>query len=384
MNRAPLFSFLCFFLMLAFFNGDETSRQDLMRVPASVGGGCFEKMAFLLASKDPHGKVSLWKKMLSLPEGDFKGSDYLVYQQDLKELTGDDFIPANQSPEAIMAYIKVSGERLGIKEEFDPDKWSRFKRGQFEKIIRRLKKRRRLETASLEELTSELFIAAYGPDFKWRHFFSEDLARKRLVLRAAQEDLVSRGMFRMFSDYRHPASFIQRFSQTPWGKGLLTGLLNLPVLSGLPPLYLPSLKKRGISEALGRELLEEGINEQTLIKIERELGESLVDRNRYEAIRRSYIAGAMTFVTLAGIYDMVQLNKVIDEEAEDIEMAKEEADEFLEVGEILKEENIDIFAEESYIAGQSFCEAIEECVASLEDVPMCQDLMDPDSRCKSE
>jgi hypothetical protein len=188
----------------------------------------------------------------------------------------------------------------------------------------------------------------------------------------------------MFSDYRHPASFIQRFSQTPWGKGLLTGLLNLPVLSGLPPLYLPSLKKRGISEALGRELLEEGINEQTLIKIERELGESLVDRNRYEAIRRSYIAGAMTFVTLAGIYDMVQLNKVIDEEAEDIEMAKEEADDFLEVGEILKEENIDIFAEESYVAGQSFCEAIEECVASLEDVPMCQDLMDPDSRCKSE
>lgn len=381
MDKLNLFSFLLFFLVVGL---NSPSQLRGKRHPASTGGQCFPQMAVLIEEQNPRSKMALWRRLLSLPSQDFNEDLYRAHLRDLEPLEGDHFRPLSDSPEGILAFIKASGDRVGMELEVDPARWSRFKRGHFEKVIEQLKKRGRLNLSSLDELTGELFVAAYGPRLKWRHFFRGDLARERIIQRVVYEDLVKKGLLKTFKDYRMPDNFLQKFYQTPWAKGLATTLFNLPVLAGLPPLYLPAVKKPVISEALSREILENGLTDNIVAKIELELGASFKTKEQYEKLRKAYMAGIMVYLTYAGVYDAYQLNKAIDEENEDLKESIEAGQEITADLEVLEEENINVFEENSYQEGSTFCEAISECLAEVGDRELCVSLMDPDSRCKSE
>ncbi len=381
MNRLSLSLFLLFFIVIAPF---KFSSSQGFREPASVVKDCFQRMAQLLAAKDPQSSFSLWRRFLSLPQKEF---DYDYYQsnlRDLAQLEGDHFIPLGEGPEEVLAFIVASQRRLGLEESFEPKGWGQWRRGYFEKIIGRLKKRGRLNISDIDDLTRELFVGAYGPSLKWKKFFSGQYSDNQMMKRVVHEDLVKKGLLRVFKEYRLPANHLQKFSKTPWSKALMTSLFNLPMLAGLPPLYLPALKKVTISEALAREILENGLNENAMAKVELELGASFGVKERYEKLRKAYLAGVMVYLTIAGIYDTYQLTKELDEESAQIEESLDAGSQITEGLEVLEKENIDVFSEDSYTEGATFCEAIAECLAEVGDKEMCVSLMDPDSRCKHE
>lgn len=372
-------------------------KSSAFRVPASQAAGCYESFSEFQVITDEKSRYSFWKRLVGLPEKRFDHDHYRQLVEKYSQREGEAlFMDVEKSSESVMAMVRVLGQKYnpeGVKDL----KLNIFKEGSLERTVRRLSEKGRLESAQIDDLTRDLYLTAFGPEIKVKNLLRGKKAQEEALLRVVEQDLLSRGLIRVFKDYRysqaHP-TFIQKFRRSRYGRGALTGLLNLPVYIGWPPLYLPGLKPIRLSEELASQILEQGLTEPIYRRLQMELGATVLNPLRYEIIKSYYLKGIMVYVTLAGFYDFYQLNKELDDEQQIIQEATDEAVRILNIAEDLEQNGIDIFADEAVKEGQSFCDAIYSCLETLgvsgdkasehpDEVATCRSLMDPDNRCKT-
>lgn len=368
-----------------------------LRTPASVESGCYESLFEYQVILNDKSRYSFWKRFVGLPEKRFDHDHYKSLVEVYGRRNGEDlFLNVESSSESVLALIRVMSDRYTPEMTGDL-KLNLFKEGSLEKIVRRLSEKGKLESAQIDDLTRELFTTAFGPEIKVKNLLGGKKAQEQAILRIVQQDLLSRGLLKVFKDYRysqvHP-SFLQKFRRSRLGRGALTGLLNLPVYIGWPPLYLPGLKPIRLSEELASEILQEGLTDPVYRRLQMELGSKVVSPLRYEIIKNYYLKGVVIYMTLAGLHDFYQLNKELDDEEQIIQEATAEAVRILDIAENLEQNGIDIFDENGVEEGKSFCDAILSCLETLgvtkdevdsqsEEMSTCRSLMDPDSRCKT-
>ncbi len=374
----------------------KESHEFALRIPASEAPGCYESFHEYQVIVDEKSRYSFWRRFVGLPERRFDHEHYQQLVVDYSARQGDElFSNVEQTPEAMVAMARVIANKY--TPEATPElKLGIFKEAALERTVRRLANQGRLESAQIDDLTRNLFLTAFGPEIPVRNLLKGKKAKEAALLRIVQQDLLSRGLLKVFKDYRYSQAnprFLQKFRSSKVGRAALTGLLNLPVYIGWPPLYLPGLKPVRLSEALASEILQEGLTEPVYRRLQMELGGRILTPLRYEVIKNYYLKGIMIYVTLAGFHDFYQLNKVLDDEQQIIQEATEEAVRILNMAENLEQNGIDIFEENGVEEGQTFCDAILSCLETLgissegidshpDKVETCRSLMDPDSRCK--
>lgn len=370
------------------------------RYPASVDSSCYEVYQELEVIKNPQSRFHLWKRFFGLPQERFDHQRYRALVEEYGAREPDRlYIDVEESPEALVALTRVVADKIGLASQ--PDlRLNRFKEAALERVVKRLKEKGTLESAQIEDLTRDLYLTAYGPEIPLKRVLRGKSAQDEAILRIVQQDLLSRGLVKVFKDYRYSKShptFLQRFRQSKWGRAALTGLFNLPMYLGTPPMYLPGKKPIVLSDELAGEILEKGLRDDGVVRrLEMELGGRVLTPLRYELFKNYYLKGVMVYVTLAGFYDFYQLNKELDQEQAVIQEATDEAVRILNMAENLEQSGIDIFSDDGVQEGKSFCDAIFSCLNTLgvqesalrddpslfeEEVATCRSLMDPDNRC---
>lgn len=389
-----LFAFFLFFLILVSFRGTDV-HHTRGRIPASLQGHCYRGLTNFTRALKPDSRFFSWKRWLSIPENRFDLDLYndLITQYENALRSGENFTP-DQSSEGLLAYIKATVRSRDLDDSGMDLKLNLFREGKLEALHQRLLKRGKLESARIEDLTAELFTTAFGPEVSFKKFLNGDELKKKLILRVVQQDLVDKGLLGVFFDYRltkNNPTFLQKFRSTIPGKAAMTGILNLPVLAGAPPLYLPGFGPIRLSEGLSGELLDKGLSDDVLRRIDMEIGHSLTDKARFNKIKSYYVSGVMIYITLASIYDSYQLNKDLDEEAIVLDEALGEIEELVRKTEVLENSGINVFSDEELEEGRTFCDAISSCLKSVgvsegeTEAPaftQCKQIMDPDNRCK--
>lgn len=400
----PLIPFILFFLIVAPFKNNSESVERISfgkRTPAQVENQCYETMREAMVMGDKESRYSLWRRFIGFPESRFDKERYNELIEIYTKSAEDPTTIVEQSPEGLLALgralvLRNAGEGIDLIPE-RALKLNRFKEAHLEEVVSRLKNKGKLESAQIEDLTRELYLTAFGPEFKLRNYFFGKKAREELLLRIVEEDLLDKGLLRVFRDYRiskTKPSFIQKFNSSPYGKGALAGVLNLPVLIGWPPLFLPGFKPLRLSDELTDEILQKGLTPEVMRRIDMDFSSSAVDKARYEIIKRYYLKGIIIYVSLAGLYDFYQLNKELDQENEILVEAGEQAGELLELTSKLEAQGVDVFSESNVETGKTFCDAIKACLLSIDIDPSevgmedpnfkaCQSVTDPDSRCKT-
>lgn len=394
--------FILFFLCVYPFR-DDPSHSFVMgkREPAQVENQCYQSLREVQAMSNPKSSYRIWRRFLGFPEKRFDQNRYRelidVYKNSAEDPTG--FV--EESPEGLLALgraliLRNAGEGVDLIPERSL-KLNRFKEAHLEAVVSRLKSKGKLEVSQIEDLTRELYFVAFGPEIKLKNFFRGKKGREELLLRIVEEDLLDRGLLRVFKDYRiskATPSFLQKFTSSRYGKGAMAGVFNLPVLIGWPPMYLPGFKPLRLSDELADEILHKGLTTEVLRRVDMEFGSSAVDVIRYEIVKSYYLKGIMIYLSLAGLYDFYQLNKELDKENEVLVEAGEQAGDLLELTSKLEAQGIDVFSNSDVESGKTFCEAIRACLKSIGVDPAsvtrnddnflaCQSVTDPDNRCKT-
>jgi len=388
-----LFAFLLFFTLLLPFRGTDF-HYIKGRIPASVQGQCYSGLTNLSRAIKPDSRFFSWKRWLSIPENRFNFDLYndLISQYEGALRSGENFTP-EQTSEGLLAYIKATVRSKDIDDSGMDLRLNLFREGKLEALHQRLLKRRKLESGRIEDLTAELFTTAFGPEVALKEFLNGNELKENLILRVVQQDIVDKGLLGVFFDYRltkNNPTFLQKFRNSMPGKAAMTGILNLPMLAGTPPLYLPGFSPLRLSEGLSGEMLDKGLSDDVLRRIDMEIGHSITDKARFNKIKNYYVSGVMVYVTLASLYDSYQLNKDLDEEAEALGEALNEVEDLVRKTEVLESSGIDVFSDEALEEGKTFCDAISSCLESVgvsegeTDSPafsQCKQIMDPDNRC---
>src|SRR5690606_23577121 len=145
----------------------------------------------------------------------------------------------------------------------------------------------------------------------------------------------------------------------------------LPMLLGMPPLALPRLSRLKLPQELASDLLEQGLTEHNLARVDdflthetaRRFGIGLGLEQRYELIRRSYSAAlGVYFLTLAAWEAHVRYHQVSEEE-EALDDALYEVEEMLGKAEFLEQQGYSVFSDEPSGAKISReCRDLRDCL----------------------
>lgn len=358
-------------------------------------------------------KRSLWKRALGIPQRRFSYEDHervLEYLRDLPYERLWDEVP--HTSEGLLAAVKIVTERShsGMSPLDIQIKLNLFKEASLEHVVRKLSLRGKLEANDLEDFSREIFLISHGPRYKLGDFLKEVKGEevdfgKLAISRLIQEDLLAKGLLRTFRSYNPEftnANFLQRFSHSKFGKMALTGLFNLPMLVGTPPLWGPRGAPLRLPSDLAEKILREGMSREIFNGIESDFSRLAQSKVTYEMMRSYYIKGTLLYLSLAAFYDFYLLNGELNEEKEMLKDATEELGGFFNsIGE-LQEEGVDIFEEETIESGATFCQGIAECLNTLgididpldfeslpeirsnsrENYQLCKEVIDPGNHCK--
>lgn len=404
------------FSLFALFNGGVEGPVYKTRLPASVGGSCFNDVKLFLGKRAKLTKV--WSKLKKTKSGHKLDYDRLnLYREEYLrgiETESIQFRDVHQSSEGLIAYIEAINKSLGGDHVPEMRKMNYFRRKKVAGILDTLSSDGKLLFSDIENLMGELYAAVYGPSMKANEVLFEDHIEKRVLARVIQEDLASRGLTNVFVKYRvlgKKKTWAQKFTRSNLGKTLGASIMNLGTVFGMPPIYLPNLKPIKIPEHLVQELLENGLNNEIAKKLEQEIGRSLGDRltfnlqnrARYRLFRRYYMAGMSAYLTYMMIMEFHETNSSLSEEAEVIDAMASEMTNSLENAMELEAKGYDIFEEDEKASSSSsnvnsdnrWCSAITECIKSeSEDLgekvlkgsdtyKACKEFMDPENLCPS-
>jgi hypothetical protein len=404
-DRTSFFTFLFSFCILAagvitqlVLDGKNVSHEVASyRYPANIEQCTDLVNETVLLFRPPPG-LHLWKR---LAQSNFSLNDFSMERfKRLEELyvrelnQGSTDLRPEGSPEGLLAFIRATKAKAGDP----PQEISKVSRRQARALNNHLKKMaqyRKLSLADIDDLTTELFTANFGPQKEFSDLFSFSRRQRELITEVASLDIARRGFFENFSYFRFleaNPSLYRRFGRSRFAYGLKVGILNLPMLLGLPPLYLPKFKAPKLSIQLSEELLAEGMTDEVYRKIQREIGSRLLVQDKYDEIRKYYMYGVMIYLVMAQAYETYQLEGELEESREMIEEAQSKALEITGSIQVLEEAGIDVFSDEEIEEGNIFCQNLKDCFEAFsvelndtesDGYKTCQDVIDPGNQCTS-
>jgi len=318
-----------------------------------------------------------------------------LYYEDL--IKGDSSPKPEASPEGLMAFIRAtkSFQLKGENQAREIGEISIAQKRALSELLKKLSYQRSWQFDDIDNLTHVLYTIAFGARGSLGASLSFTGRQRELIVALATEDLAKKGMYESFSHFRflgaNPGP-LRKFAQTKFASGLKVSLLNLPMLLGAPPLYLPKVKPPKLSKGLADDLLSEGLTDEVAERISREIGASLVVNDQYLRVRKAYMYGVMIYLVMAQAYDTYQLEAELRESQELIGEAREEADELTQSLDVLEGSSIDVFSEEEIEKGNIFCQNLRECFDAFsvpesdtesEGFKTCQSVIDPGNQCRS-
>lgn len=307
MNRRILDFIICSFCLGLYFLGasflfqkDSALHSD--RAPANQELSCRDLLTGILRQTYERESREFFTRRRSFDQELFSSE----LAEDLEVLKGR----RPMTLESLMAIIQKMSGHNDLDEPLSRRELSRLRR-----LGRDLYSGSTLRFRDVEEGLSGLLEARLGRTRGWMPTLSQE--RKELLLqRLAEETLVRDGLRQWLSTYPQ-ASAWSRFKNSMVGKTLATGLFNLPVLTGFPPLYFPGLKKLILPRDLAEELLEKGFSDELWPRLHEalELGRlNLEQRYLYERFKNYYMAGAGLYFTIFLAYDSYEDAQAREEE----------------------------------------------------------------------
>lgn len=409
----PIFGF---FLFIFYFTSKNYVHVDLNRNPASVEGTCKQLVGSLIGDEFLPSKA--WKNLTNIPKNyPFNYEEFkmlrLGYSEELATKPVKD-IELKKTPEGILALAEAMNKRMGEEVDSGLDQslqnMSFLKRRKLSRLVEKFDTANKRSMEDIEELVGNIYVAALGPRFKVSHALSTEKSKAKIMSRIVQEEMLTMGLTEYFGKHnalKSSKGFLRRFMDSYKGKSLATMLLNLPVMYGFPPMYLPGLKKITLPKALAQEILEKGLTDELVQKINievlQELKVKLPNRVRYEVVRRYLMAGMgiyLTYVILDEFYEGEQVrqqNELLEEVAMDMNDILSQAEALEDRGiNIFNDDEDDVTAdleETGQLTDNPFCRAIRECltmhkeetgeeaVGGSDSYRECKAFMDPDNKC---
>ena len=354
-----------------------------------------------LNATSPQGTFKWWRKIDGAEDFNYKHYQELSNQYEDDLANPGDF-PLEQTKEGILAYIEALHRYHGFPSR-KLHKQGFFPRRSLDKIVGRMKRNQGFVFRDLEELIEEMYFNAYGPNIGLKDFTKSDTNR-RMIQDIVSKDLAERGLKGVFSKYKlfanKPNAWMM-FKKSRGMQALKAGFFNFPMVFGIPPLWLPRMKKLSLPTDLVDKLILEGLTDANIELVEKyvrkESGNnlwSLKNRARYEVFRRYYMASMAVFITAWGMYEVYQMDQVIEEENTALQAAMETAGEELDNVYDLQDQGFAMFeGEEDRGFGESFCQAIQSCLEEFKEAgelpskdsdeyKSCKEFMDPEGHCK--
>lgn len=408
------FCFVLFFALMGQFK-EPIRVPASSRAPASVSADCFASIKSFLGKRPMITRA--WSRLKKIKGGyklDYElleryRAEYevLLERQGILELRD---INKNSS-EGLLAYIEVLNKQLGGEHIPEMKNMNVFRRKKVAAIVEKLNSKGGMLFDDLENLMGDLYIAAYGPSMRADQVLFEDDIEKMVLARVIQEDMASRGLMHMFPKYRllnKKKTWAQKFTRSKLGRTLGVSIMNLGVIWGLPPIYLPKLRPIKIPEHMVQEILENGLTKEVVNKLEQEIGRQLGDkmtfnlsnRARYRLFRRYFMAGMGAYLTYMMMMELYETNSALNEEAEVLQEAATEMTNTLEAAHELEAKGYNIFEDvptphvaQSRSKENRWCKAIQSCLDSeaedlgekiekgSETYKACKEFMDPEDLC---
>jgi hypothetical protein len=331
LNDIKLCSSLCLFLVMAFIFTTmiESSRPLIgeapFRFPSSEDSPCGELLETLATEAESNAIARFVFQRTHFDENVFESEkDWFVRElshlqtndKSFSQILGDR--PIQQ--ETIVAFIEAL--RLTQRSSIELRPLTPALKRKALRLSQKLMSTQAPVFRETQEILSELFEHLYG-SVPQRLFLRSD-QKKEILSRAMMESLSYQGLHFILPHFHEASrsSLIAEFRQSRLGKITITGFLNLPVLMGLPPLYLPGLRRLQLPAPLALKALDQGLNDLSLRELEAGLNlrsGTLNNRARYEIFRRYYMVGVSGYLIMAMAYDSYQEHEALKLEKELLE-----------------------------------------------------------------
>ncbi len=379
------------------------------RAPASLWSGCAAAFRFVVSTAQSP-LVGFLRRApvprLGRLDVAAVNSASARYSAELSSGTSLDHI-APQSFEETLGLIEAIVTSRGFP-PVDYAQVDRLRRGKIVSLLKQLERPSRLSLEAYDDIWAELFSLRLG---RWERFsaiFSAERAKTQALALLMQEEIARLGLIRAGKKYallENPEGSVRRFRNSTLGKSLATSLFNLPVMLGMPPLVLPRFSRVRLPPDLAQDLLDQGLSQNNMARVDYflkqhsagQFGITLGAQERYEIIRRTYVAGlGVYFLALTAWEANVRYHEITEEE-DRLNDGIAEVQLLLEQAQFLDEQGYDIFEGKEDAPGmapqlQRECVDLRDCLqATLGDAPWdvttqgykeCRAFVDPQDKCQ--
>lgn len=325
----------------------------------------------------------------------------------IEELSGgralEDIAP--ESMEETLGLIEAVLQTRGFN-AVDYAKLDRLRQGKIVSLLKQLDKPSRFSLEAYENIWAELFTTRLGRWDRFKTVFDDEHAKRQAVALLMQEEVARLGLVKSARKYallENPEPIIRRFRNSVMGKGLAASIFNLPIMLGMPPLVLPRFSRVRLPAELAQDLLDQGLTEVNLARVDDflkvhsagQFGITLGMRERYELIRRAYVAGLGVYFLALSAWEAVVRYNEISEEEEQLNNGIAEVQELLDQAQFLEEQGYDIFDDGEDRPAPTVlsreCRDLRDCLlGTLGEAPWdtnsqgykeCREFVDPNNLC---
>lgn len=348
------------------------SQTNFQRFPASADLTCLQ----------------LQKRILSQNKKRALEFDQDLYQRELTYFQARDrrvewsSLERPEKVESLLAFIH--SQRLDGADSFSFHSLSLRQQKRLEVLTKKISLGRAFIWRDIEDFTAELISLSSAPQGFLQGL--QESSKRRVLNRLLQEEFTTRGLlafYPKFQTYRSQQQAYEHFKNSRMGQMIFTGFLNLPVLSGFPPLFLPSFKKPRLSADLLESVIELGLNESRYIAIEEELGTQLQHlsfKERYEIFKRYYMIASGVATTLIIIQQTYEADQELQTEGLLLAEFEQDLGDLLEEMESLQTDGYQVFNDDEF--KHPACLSIERCQSQGEVFDVCQSLFDRRKLCQ--
>lgn len=351
---------------------------------------CLELMENLISPKQK-GLIEALQKLRTRPfNQEYSESAYFDYLHILEREGAEAIETLPDNVESTLAMLDFYASKLGRNSiEFNQKRQKRAGN-----LVATMKLRKKFDLRDVQAVLDDLIDLKYPVQYRFGSDEVTPFLRSQI-----HRELVREGLEKMFIRYapdRVPR--LTKFAKSKWGEAFRTTFFNLPVLVGMPPIYLPKGQGLKLSKELAEALLEEGLTpeleKQILKSYYGDIGVRFtVD---YHWLRKRYMIAVGVYLSAAFVYDFYFEQQSLNREASELEEMNREANELLGIASELEEAGLDVFNDQqdlSQFEGERFCQLIENCLrthlgrednsgASSDLIAQCRKFMDPSGKCR--
>ncbi len=262
----------------------------------------------------------------------------------------------------------------------------------------------RFNGEDLESFLSMTYERLLGADIKTLDVFAGDKRLRELMALKVSKEFAMKGLEKFAKEYglfSEPSKF-SKILNSKHTKRLMTMIMNIPIIYGMPPLYLPGVKQLEIPQKYGVLMLKNGLDfelyKKTLkamnVKDKKYYTLSHAGRVRYEAFRRQYNRGVGVVLSILAIqyynFEETSLSEeenLLDESIDSINDEIDRANEELSL--------VDNISDSMDLKIDPKCRSFKRClefsrrttgelpVVGSDDYKACKEFRDPDNNCRN-